>query len=403
MLRIDRAAIAVFVIALICRGLFFSQVFETSDRMLQPDSRMYIELAQGLNQHGTLAFPGNPGIPSADRMPGYSFFLAAVWEIFGEGPLPVVVIQILLDSLSCVFVVHIAEILGKGIGPLAGILASVNVGMITYSHFLLNDSLFVFLFLLAILGTFRFLVGPLWGNAFVLGLLIGLAALVRQVIVYLPVVLLPFLFFFLHFRRRVSLTEAAGKTLLIGLIFLSALLPWMCRNYVHFGRLQLTSQSGEHLLQYVVPFVWQHSRGVPFIQGMEQANKAFQARAREEGLDVDGPDPFLKSDLQVKMALEFLEGEPKTALLKAWLLGALKNLFSPSIIDLSYLLKIERPHFFYTEGKSALDRTLNFLRGMKGWFGWAVLGSLALLGLARVAQGWGAFRLMRGKPWEGLF
>jgi predicted ferric reductase len=80
-----------------------------------------------------------------------------------------------------------------------------------------------------------------------------------------------------------------------------------------------------------------------------------------------------------------------------------KNLFAPSIIDFSYLLKIERPHFFYTEGTTTLERAWNFMTGMKGWFGWAVLGSMVLLGLARMVQVWGLVRMFRRNPWECLF
>ena len=80
-----------------------------------------------------------------------------------------------------------------------------------------------------------------------------------------------------------------------------------------------------------------------------------------------------------------------------------KNLFAPSIIDFSYLLKIERPHFFYTEGTTTLERAWNFMTGMKGWFGWAVLGSMVLLGLSRMVQAWGLIHLLRKNPWECFF
>jgi hypothetical protein len=98
-----------------------------------------------------------------------------------------------------------------------------------------------------------------------------------------------------------------------------------------------------------------------------------------------------------------LKNEPKGAILKAWMYGAAKNLFAPAIVDLSYLLKIERPHFFYIQGTTTLDRAWNFLKGMKGWFGWAVVGSLVLLVLSRIVQAWGIIHMFRRKPWECLF
>jgi hypothetical protein len=103
------------------------------------------------------------------------------------------------------------------------------------------------------------------------------------------------------------------------------------------------------------------------------------------------------------MAMDYLRDEPKGAIAKAWFFGMMKNLFAPSIIDFSYLLRVERPHFFYTEGRTTLERAWNFLKGMKGWFGWAVIGSMVLLGVSRVFQVWGLIHLFRRKPWECLF
>jgi len=175
------------------------------------------------------------------------------------------------------------------------------------------------------------------------------------------------------------------------------------RNDIHYGRWSLTAQSGEHLLQYIVPFTWQYSKGVPFIEGMKQTSDAFKEKAAEANLDPNKANPFEVSDFQVKMAMDYLQEEPKTAIAKAWFFGMVKNLLAPSIIDFSYLLKIERPHFFYTEGRTTLERAWNFMAGMKGWFGWAVLGSMVLLGLARMVQVWGLVRMFRRNPWECLF
>jgi len=144
-------------------------------------------------------------------------------------------------------------------------------------------------------------------------------------------------------------------------------------------------------------------RGVPFIAGMKQTSDAFKEKAAKANLDLKKASPFEVSDFQVKMGMDYLREEPKTALAKAWFFGMVKNLFAPSIIDFSYLLKIERPHFFYTEGTTTLERAWNFMTGMKGWFGWAVLGSMVLLGLARMVQVWGLVRMFRRNPWECLF
>jgi 4-amino-4-deoxy-L-arabinose transferase-like glycosyltransferase len=364
---------------------------------------MYVSLSQGLLENGTLAYPGMPQTPSPDRAPGYPAFLAAILWTFGGSLLMVAFIQVLVDSLSCALVYKLGERLWEGNGFLSGLLACFNLGMITYSHFILNDSLFLFVFLVFLIGLVRYLGEPSWMLSVLLGLALGAATMIRPVVTYLPLILMPFLAGALVVKHHDRFLLAAGKTLMVGIVFVICLAPWMARNHSHYGRWSLTAQAGEHLLQYIVPFTWQYSKGIPFIEGMKHTSDAFKEKAAQANLDLKKTSPFEVSDLQVRMAMDYLRDEPKAAIAKAWFFGMMKNLFAPSIIDFSYLLRIERPHFFYTEGRTTLERAWNFLKGMKGRFGWAVIGSMVFLGVSRVFQVWGLIHLFRRKPWECLF
>lgn len=392
-----------FSLALAIRGAVFCYVLHDPEVILQPDSRMYISLSQGLLKNGTLAYPGTPQVPSADRTPGYPAFLATILWVFGGSLLAVALIQILVDSFSCVLVYKLGEILWEGNGFLSGLLACFNLGMITYSHFILNDSLFLLAFLFFLVGLMKCLREPSWMLSVLLGLALGAAAMIRPVITYLPLILMPFLAAASMIQHHDRFMPAAGKALTVGIVFVVCLAPWVARNYSHYGRWSLTAQSGEHLLQYIVPFTWQYSKGVPFIEGMRQTSDAFKEKAAKVNLDLKNASPFEVSDFQVEMAMDYLREEPKTAIAKAWFFGMAKNLFAPSSIDFSYLLNIERPHFFYTEGRTTLERAWNFVTGMKGWFGWAVLGSMVMLVLSRAVQVWGLIHLFRRKPWECFF
>ncbi len=393
----------VLFVALLLRGVVFFQVIEDPRVVMQPDSGIYLSLAQGLIQNGSFSNPDSPDYPDPERMPGYPLFLASIMWVFQGNLLAAVLIQILLDSLSCLLICYLGELICRGSGFLSGILAALNMGMITYSHFILTDSLFLFVSILVLLMLLRVSRRrELKSNVF-LGALLGIAVLIRPVIMYLPVLLIPLLFVCFITKLHVPAPAALGKVLLIGLIFVCTLSPWLIRNFIHFGRFQLSSQSGVHLLQYVVPFVWQYSKGVPFLEGMEKARHAFKERAEKEGLDLIVTDPFERSDLKVKMAVEYLRQEPKSAILKAWIFGGAKNLFSPAIIDLSYLLRVKRPHFFYTKGTTFLERAWNFLKGMQGFFGWAVIENIIALVLSRLIQVWGLVILLRHKTWEAVF
>ncbi|MBW2149448.1 MAG: hypothetical protein JRI22_20825, partial [Deltaproteobacteria bacterium] len=298
-------------------------------------------------------------------MPAYPLFLAGVLKWGSGGFLPAILIQVLFDCLSCVFIFLLAEKLWKGAGWLAGLLSAANVGMITYAHFILNDSLFLFVFLLVLLvfllvllALFRWIEKGDWKGCILIGSGCALSVYIRPVTMYFPLFLIPFLFLFLLIKHKNGFFLAAGKSIAVIVVFFFFLSPWLVRNHIHYGRYRLTSQAGEHLLQsqagehllqYVVPFVWQYSKGIPFIEGMKKANREFDERIRDEGVKPDELNPFEKSERRVKFALEILKEEPNSAILKAWVFGMTKNLFAPSIIDMSYLLGVERPHFFYTK------------------------------------------------------
>ena len=393
---------AVFLMALIIRGIFLLNVISHPQVILQPDSKMYVSLAQGLRQYGEFCLVSNPEQAHVDRVPGYPFFVAGLLWLFGGSLIAVVAVQVVLDSLSCVLIYSLAELFWEGMGCVAGVLASLSAGMITYSLFILNDSLFLFLFLLALVVMFRFLKRPHWRLGVVLGGGLGILALIRPVIVYLPFVLLPFFGAYFSFNVRLPVRRTLSSLFGLGIAFVLTISPWLTRNYIHYGRFQLTAQAGEHLLQYIVPFTWQYSRGVPFIEGMKQANELFSARARQEGWDLSNMKAFDMSDQQVRMAIDILKGEPKNAIIKAWVFGMAKNLLAPAVIDLSYLLRIERPHFFYTEGKTLWERGWNLVRQMKGFFAWVLVGSMAGLAVARVVQTWGFILLVKKDCWRAL-
>lgn len=391
----------IFIIALLIRVVVLLNVIENKDVIFQPDSRMYISLAKGILEHGKFCYVETPEAPHAERLPGYPSFVAGLLWIFSGNLLAIILAQIVFDSLSCVLIFYLGEEVWKGSGMLSGILGATNMGLITYSHFILTDSLFLFVFLSTILLMFRVLKEPDWKNCFLLGIGYGIAALIRPVILYLPALMATFILFFLVLKRGEPLLRTAVKTILICGVFLLMLSPWLMRNYYHYERIKYTVQSYD-LLQYIVPFVWQYSRGIPFIEGMKITKDLYRKEAKKAGLDAGLMNPVEASDFQLKMAMNILIKEPKSAIMKAWLYGIIKNLFSPSIIDFSYLLNIDRPHFFYTKGTTLIERARNYIGSMVGIFKWAVIIGICSLIIARIVQFAGILKLIKRTSWEGF-
>lgn len=389
--------------AMLIRSLFFINVHGKPALILQPDSRMYVSLSDGIMRFGKFVYPDRPDVPETERMPGYPVFIASIRYLLPGGLLSVSAVQILIGSITCVLIYILGEMVLKGAGFLSGILAVINTGLITYSIFILNDGLFLFFFLLIIILVLKFFKKPTYVLSILIGLLSGLCSYIRPVVIYFPAFVSLIMLFYLITSSHIKKIEAYLKSITIVAVFLITICPWMIRNYMNYGKFSLQSQAGEHMLQYIVPFVWQYSKGIPFIEGMKRANEIFDEKIKSQGIANDKSDPFEISDLRVKTALEILKNEPKTAIIKAWVYGMIKNLFAPSIIDLSYLLDIKRPHFFYTKGKTLIERAWNFISSMKGVFSWALVGSILVLLISRFIQLLGLFHIFKFKVWEGIF
>lgn len=392
----------VFILALAARIAVSVLVSNHPATMLQPDSKIYMDMAQNLLAHGAFTVPDGPTPVYLVRTPLYPSFLAFLLWLLGGRIFSVVIVQTLIDSLSCALTYHLSERVWKGTGWVSGILACLSLNMITYAHFILSDSLFLFTFLVGVTGILAFIEKPGWARAAFVGFCLGVAALVRPVILYFPLFLVPLLSVYLLLGLGHTPFRALGMVALLVFVFSLCLLPWASRNYAQYGRFSLTAQGGEHLLQYIVPSVWQYSKRIPILEAMERSVEEFQSRLTRDGFHQRDLNPFLESDLQTQVALDILRQEPKTALVKAWVLGMAKNLFAPALVDFSYLLKIDRPHFSETKGDTPLAQVKNFIFGMKGFFGRALAGNIILILICRALQAWGLVLLLKTRPWEAI-
>jgi 4-amino-4-deoxy-L-arabinose transferase-like glycosyltransferase len=131
---------------------------------------------------------GTPPAPPYDEPPGFAYFVAATYAIFGRHVLAVVLVQAVLGALGCGLVAVLgARWFGPAVGVLAGVVAAVYAPFIYYAGRLEPPTVFVFFVLLAIWGSLaRSPDQPRW--MFVGGLW-ALAMLVRVEVVFgFPVV-----------------------------------------------------------------------------------------------------------------------------------------------------------------------------------------------------------------------
>jgi 4-amino-4-deoxy-L-arabinose transferase-like glycosyltransferase len=240
------------------------------------------------------------GYPDSFRVPGYPFFLATFYAIFGDHLLVVKLINVVLGALTCLFTYIIArKTFNDRVALLAALIVALFPSLILYAGLVASENLFICL-LLASATLFLFSFERLKCRWFLLvasGFFLGLATLVRPLSLFLPGSWMLFLLW-----KRVSTKETILVTLAVSIAALATLTPWLIRNYTRAGRFVGLSTNG----------------GITFMMGFnDRANGhyvgevrvEFEQEARELGLD-----EFESNDLAYKRALRFIREKPLRAI-----------------------------------------------------------------------------------------
>jgi len=235
-----RDAILLFAAAAAIRVVYLFQLrgYDLADILIL-DPRAYDAEAQRI-------LAGEPLPTAFYQAPFYSYFLAAIYKVFGREFLAVRAIQAALGAVTVVLTANLgARLFGRTAGLLAGILALLYGVFPYYEGQIMKTSLTVFLTTLLL-----YLIAPVARRAApsesrgalarsaIAGLLLGCATLTREnLILFVPALAL-----LLYFRARdlaAAVAFAAGAAL--------AILPATLHNYRAEGEwILVTSQGGQN-------------------------------------------------------------------------------------------------------------------------------------------------------------
>lgn len=202
-------------------------------RALSWDSAGYDEAARRLLERGYFAYgSGVLGAHSnAFTMPGYTYFLAAVYAVFGRGDSGLLAARV-IQALAGVAVVVLVFLIGRRVaGNTAGLvaagLAAVYPALIIMSGDIMTEAVYVLLLMLEVWVALNCVDNPNAANFLLLGLLAGLGALVRPVGILwaaAPVVIL-------LVRRSASLAKLARWGAVTAGVAMLVMSPWWIRNW----------------------------------------------------------------------------------------------------------------------------------------------------------------------------
>jgi 4-amino-4-deoxy-L-arabinose transferase-like glycosyltransferase len=320
-------------------------------------------------------------------MPAYLWFLSgAMSASMNTGPLAPVLMQGVVDAVTCVVIALLAGVVDRRLIVPAGLFAVVNPTLVVLSGIVYTDSLFLFGCALSLFAAHKWLDNPGWRWAVLLGLALGLAALTRILIAPWVVIVMTFLAGAALWRRRLT-SDRLLQLVTAAALFVALLSPILLRNYSQYGSLQLTSQAGHHALYWVVPLIMEAKDGTPHAKGVALMRQRYEAQIDPAEED----NPFRASRAKLRLAFDALTSLGASAAAKAWTFGAAINLFSPAFVVVPAAYALPRTGFYATPGESKLEKIWNFFTNIEspaytwllftGSLGVLVLRSIQLFGL----------------------
>ena len=273
-----------------------------------------------------------------ERMPGsFLFFQTATWLV-GENLFNILIIQIIVDAINCVVIAFIARTLNKSLFILAGLVSAFSPLMVIVSSQILSDTIFLFFFSFAIYYILNFVKHEKENLIYLGALFLGLALFTRVVV--LPLIfLVPIFIFYISYREKYNILKIIRITSIFFIISFSLVAPRIFNNYNNYNTLSLTTQSGSHFANWVLPAVLDFAsdeKKNKYKENLEELNKKL----------VVMENPFDQSELLKKEAFNFLLATEKKLILLAWGKGAILNILGPPFVIDKRFRNLPHPSFY---------------------------------------------------------
>ncbi len=240
----------IFGASIIVTLLFALIIFSTQGvpTLTSISSDDYMPLATSLYEHGIFTYSTTtPYILEATHTPGYPLFLALV-AVPWESVIPMIIIQALLLACTGVLLYRLFEGVFSSRVRFWGAFIFVTEPFTAYTATLaLSETLFLSLFIGALLVLRRALERErLWLFAYS-GILLGASILVRPIVEYLvPLIIICVAIVAYHYRLKRSVASIA--LLFLGVVIIVS--PWAYRNHEAFGVWTLSTKGAYTLYFY---------------------------------------------------------------------------------------------------------------------------------------------------------
>jgi 4-amino-4-deoxy-L-arabinose transferase-like glycosyltransferase len=310
-----RTALLLFACAIVLRlALFFAAHPWTpeveSNVVVQSDARGYHLLGLTLLHEHRFAL-GTSSAPMTLRTPLYPLFLAAVYGLFGPRPWVAILIQFLIEGLTCVLLYSATRrVTNQRVATITAALYAVDPFLIFFANTLLSDVLFTFLVVLALFLLSKLLTDPAgrgrYGMGALLGAVLGLATLARPVGNFAFIALVLTLVI-LHLHRSRPAFSTIGTMVALYVITIS---PWLLRNYLLFGTPSISTSGGYNALTIYIGPMYMEKHGGDSWMARDRLWAEADSLALSRGVSPGSLNDFQWEKYQFETAVRHVTSDP---------------------------------------------------------------------------------------------
>jgi len=283
----NRWGLAIFLFAIVTGLAMVLIVFKAQSFVDNaPDPYYFGEMGKSvargepLSEYGTLLHR---------RAPLYPLLIGVIYSIFGESPMVVYLLQVLLLAGTAWLVYDMGRrVFNVRTGVIAGIACTLHPLMLRYVPDLHLESLLSFLFTLTVWCSVRFYEKPTVASGAWLGLAGGASALTKAVVLLYPgIFVAAMLALRFVLRKRVAVPSLASIAV-IPVLMLLVIAPWTYRNYEVTGKFVLitTGFNDAFLRGYVFSEKdYALLRRPPYTDAENASNAWFETLSRDAGTE----------------------------------------------------------------------------------------------------------------------
>ena len=397
------AYLGIFLIALATRFLNLYFIDSLTIHANVEDSSVYFMGAKNWIESGFFSVATDTGFSDqTERMPGYFIFLIPFVSTFENSVPFIVATQSLVDAISCVLIARLAAFIDPLLGITSGVTAALWHNTVLHSSLILTETIFLFLLCCMLVAAASFLTTSKLRYALLAGLVCGLAISTRTVAIFIPFAMAAAALAITLYKR-----QKFGRGLLAGFLVIVfcilPLTPVLERNIEKYNTIQLTSQNGVFLLNWVIGQIRATQSGQGFDAESGALNEKLSKQLQQKYANPSSLNPFELSKERVELAKLELESVPAAAIVKSWVKGAIQNLASPVIAIDPRVRQLNEKSFYNSKGKSIFEKALNFIADNNPTFVIILLIGLLISLIFSVAQLCGFFLLIKRHKWAAIF